>query len=251
MAVLRKQKRSNYTVIDNAVFFDRELSYKAKGLLCQMLSLPDGWAFSIEGLARLATDGKSSVMSALNELKEAGYFYRKQTREGNRISGIEYVISEVKMIDSQVSENQHLENQHLENQALLNTKELSTKKLSTKDIYSGLPDELKIALKDFEAMRKSIKAPMTDRSRKMLLNKLNNLAGDDVAKKVAILDQSTFNNWKGVYELNDVAGSDHKRAGLRETVRTEKVSVGAVPAWFKPIRSAEALSADDGSENDA
>ena len=67
MAILRVNKENNFTVISNAVFMNYDLSYKAKGLLCQMLSLPDGWSFSIEGLTRLASDGKSSVMSALNE----------------------------------------------------------------------------------------------------------------------------------------------------------------------------------------
>lgn len=138
MAILRKHKREHYTIIENAVFMDYELSYKAKGLLCQMLSLPDGWSFSIEGLARLSSDGKASVASALDELKEAGYFSRRQTRSGNRISGIEYVISETKLHDFQELENQELENQDAGNRTQLNTKELSTNKSTTK-VYKFKP----------------------------------------------------------------------------------------------------------------
>ena len=221
MAILRKNKKEKYTVIDNSVFYDYSLSYKAKGLLCQMLSLPDGWSFSIEGLARLSSDGKSSVQSALNELKDAGYFYRKQLRDGNRIKGIEYIISEVKFTDFQVAENQDIENQDIENQSQLNTKELNTKKSNTKDIYSGLPDELKSAIKDFEDMRKRIKAPLSDRARQMLLVKLDKLAGDDTQKKVAILEQSIFNSWKGVFELtNGYSGSNKQRYGVSGKVRT-------------------------------
>lgn len=134
MAVLRKNKKEKYTIIDNAVFMDYNLSYKAKGLLCQMLSLPDGWSWSIEGLTKLSSDGKASVMSALNELKDNGYFYRRQVREGNRISGIEYVISEVKMNDFQDAENQNVENQHAENPPQLNTNKLNTDLLKTKEI---------------------------------------------------------------------------------------------------------------------
>ena len=133
MAILRVNKENNFTVISNAVFMNYDLSYKAKGLLCQMLSLPDGWSFSIEGLTRLASDGKSSVMSALNELKEAGYFYRVQLREGNRISGVEYVISETKLVDFQDAEKQNAEKQNAENPPQLNTKELNTKESSTKN----------------------------------------------------------------------------------------------------------------------
>ena len=132
MAILRKHKREHYTIIENTVFMDYELSYKAKGLLCQMLSLPDGWSFSIEGLARLSSDGKASVASALDELKAAGYFSRRQVRNGNRISGVEYVISETKLHDFQELENQELENQDAGNQPQLNTNKSSTNKSTTK-----------------------------------------------------------------------------------------------------------------------
>lgn len=49
MAVLRKAHKSNFTVIDNQVF-KSNLSLKARGLLCTMLSLPDNWEFSEKGL---------------------------------------------------------------------------------------------------------------------------------------------------------------------------------------------------------
>jgi len=95
MAILRKEKKNNYTAIDNSVFMNYGLSYKAKGLLCQMLSLPDGWSFSIEGLSRLASDGRDSVAATLKELESAGYFRREQARTGGKFQGIEYIISEI------------------------------------------------------------------------------------------------------------------------------------------------------------
>ena len=131
MATLRKNKRSGYTVIDNTVFMDYSISYKAKGLLCQMLSLPDGWNFSIEGLAKLSADGRTSVANALNELQGAGYFRRERVRDGNRISGIEYVISEVKFADFQKAENLHLENLRAEKHQQLNTNKSNTKRSNT------------------------------------------------------------------------------------------------------------------------
>lgn len=105
MAILRKSKRTSYTVIDNAIFRDYGLSYKAKGLLCQMLSLPDGWVWSVEGLARLSSDGKSSITSALNELENAGYFRREQNRNNGKMAGVEYIVSETKMCDFPFAEN--------------------------------------------------------------------------------------------------------------------------------------------------
>lgn len=127
MAVLRKEKREHYTIIDNAIFKDYELSYKAKGLLCQMLSLPDNWEFSIDGLTQLSNDGVSAVRSALDELKEAGYFRREQVRENGKIAKIEYVISEDKKCENLVVENLKQENLKQENRTpnkILKNKEL-------------------------------------------------------------------------------------------------------------------------------
>ena len=136
MAVLRKEKRGNYTVIDNAIFKDYELSYKAKGLLCQMLSLPDSWEFSIEGLATLSTDGISAVRSALDELKTAGYFRREQVRKDGKIAKIEYVISETRNCDFLDVENLKQENLKQENHTQLNTNILKTDSLKPKDIHT-------------------------------------------------------------------------------------------------------------------
>ena len=134
MQILRKIKKNNFTVIDNAIFKDRNLSLKAKGLMCLMLSLPDEWNFSIKGLATLSKDGESAVRSTLNELKREGYFYRKQVRKHGKIYKIEYVISEVKNCDFLDVENQQQENLQQENHTQLNTKESNIEKLNTYSI---------------------------------------------------------------------------------------------------------------------
>lgn len=136
MAILRKAKKDHFTVIDNAVFYDYELTYKAKGLLCQMLSLPDGWQFSIEGLTKLSNDGKSAVTSALNELQEKGYFYRKQLKNEGKFTGVEYIVSETPLSEKPMTENPMTEKPISENPPQLNTNTLSTKPLKTKEIYT-------------------------------------------------------------------------------------------------------------------
>lgn len=138
MQVLRKVKKGNFTVIDNAIFKDRNLSLKAKGLMCLMLSLPDDWNFSIKGLATLSKDGESAIRSTLNELKKEGYFFRKQIRKNGKIARIDYVVSEIKNFDFLVVENQQQENLHQENQAQLNTNTLKTKELNTKKCCSSV-----------------------------------------------------------------------------------------------------------------
>ena len=46
MAVFRVEKSRGYTVMSNHHLRNKELSLKAKGLLSQMLSLPEDWDYS-------------------------------------------------------------------------------------------------------------------------------------------------------------------------------------------------------------
>ena len=53
MSIFRINRNRNYTVMSNFHFKDKRLSLKAKGLLSQMLSLPDNWDYSMNGLAAI------------------------------------------------------------------------------------------------------------------------------------------------------------------------------------------------------
>ena len=74
----------NFTVLHNTMLRDQRLSYKARGLLCYILSMPDNFRFTAELLTRHAPDGRQSVMSGLRELRDAGYLTtrRHQTSDG-------------------------------------------------------------------------------------------------------------------------------------------------------------------------
>lgn len=67
-----------YTVIGNAAAQDSEISWKAKGLLVYLLSLPKDWNIRISELAAHATDGYDSTKRAMDELLAAGYIQRGQ-----------------------------------------------------------------------------------------------------------------------------------------------------------------------------
>ena len=95
MAVIRVEKNKNYTVMSNVHLRDGALTLKAKGLLSLILSLPDDWHYSINGLATLTKEGRAGVMSCLKELEAAGYISRHQLRgEHGRMGQNEYVIYE-------------------------------------------------------------------------------------------------------------------------------------------------------------
>ncbi|MDY4869362.1 MAG: DUF6017 domain-containing protein [Faecalicoccus sp.] len=73
MIVVRNQNNINFTTVDNYFIKDRNLSTKAKGLLIQLLALPDGWIFSKKGIQSIVKEGRDFVENCMAELKENGY----------------------------------------------------------------------------------------------------------------------------------------------------------------------------------
>lgn len=135
---IREKKITNYTVINNTVLRDDRLSYKAKGLMCYMLSLPDDWVIYKTELVHHAKDGIDSVTSAINELKKFGYLVYKRLRNADGTLGdaqytiienpFEKMVSSNKTVESLVNKGVEpktdfpiLDNPIQENPALLNT----------------------------------------------------------------------------------------------------------------------------------
>ena len=116
MAVFRVEKNHNYTVMSNHHLKNKELSLKAKGLLSQMLSLPDDWDYTLAGLARLNREKVDAIRTAIWELEKQGYISRTQTRDANgRMSKTEYIIYETPREISPILENPTTEKPILEN----------------------------------------------------------------------------------------------------------------------------------------
>lgn len=165
MAVFRIEKNKNYTSMANYHFYDKTLSWKAKGILSNMLSLPDDWDYSLAGLSTLSNDGMSATRSAIKELEERGYLIRKPIRRDGKIADWEYLIFEKPQAENQVVENQQVENQQVENRTQLNTNKSSTKESSTN----------KSSTKDTGAKRKRFTPPTLEEVRAYCLERKNNV----------------------------------------------------------------------------
>ena len=131
MAVFRVEKNSGYTVMSNHHLRNRALSLKAKGLLSQMLSLPEDWDYTLQGLARINRESIDAIRQAIRELEQAGYIQRSRERdEKGRLRGADYVIFELPQpVLASVSptlENPTLENPTQENPTLENPMQLNT-----------------------------------------------------------------------------------------------------------------------------
>lgn len=132
MAIFRIERNDNYSTMSNYHFKDKTLSWKAKGLLSNMLSLSPDWDYSLAGLTTLARDGKTATGSALKELEEHGYLIRRAIREKGKIVDWEYIIFEQPQLGIQHTEKPLIEKPKVENQTQLNTnnnKELKNKEL--------------------------------------------------------------------------------------------------------------------------
>ena len=64
MAVFRVERTSDYTVMSNYHLRDKRLSLKAKGLLSQMLSLPEDWDYAFE--TDIPKEGYDAVYGAFH-----------------------------------------------------------------------------------------------------------------------------------------------------------------------------------------
>ena len=95
MAVFRVERNTGYTVMSNHHLRNKELTLKAKGLLSQMLSLPEDWDYTLAGLSHINRESIDAIRTAVWELEKAGYITRRQGRdEKGKMTAIEYTIYE-------------------------------------------------------------------------------------------------------------------------------------------------------------
>ena len=95
MAVFRVEKNKDYTVMSNHHLRNKELTLNAKGLLSQMLSLPENWDYTLAGLSHINKESIDAIRTAVWELEKAGYIKRSQGRdEKGKMTAITYTIYE-------------------------------------------------------------------------------------------------------------------------------------------------------------
>lgn len=116
MAVFRVERNRGYTVMSNHHLRNRDLTLKAKGLLSQMLSLPDNWDYTLAGLSRINRESIDAIRTAVWELEKAGYITRRQGRdEKGKMAAIEYTIYEQPQLENPILENPTTDSPMLEN----------------------------------------------------------------------------------------------------------------------------------------
>lgn len=94
MNKLTIQRNENYTIVSNVALQSKELSWKAKGLLVYLLTLPKDWDVRLSDLENRSTDGRDSTRGAIEELMKARYISRVECVEKGKFMGFDYTVSE-------------------------------------------------------------------------------------------------------------------------------------------------------------
>ena len=145
MVIFRVQKKDNYVVLDKGFLNDNRLSWRAKGLLAYMLSLPNDWLFSISDLAIRSKCGRDTTANIIKELTNAGYIHKEQGRTNIGKFGkmdlllfeapqaapfTENQVTESPLTENPLMENPLTENPLTENPSLLISKSLNNNLLN-------------------------------------------------------------------------------------------------------------------------
>ena len=144
MSVFRVEKNKGYTVMSNHHLRNHALSLKAKGLLSQMLSLPEDWDYTLQGLAQINKESIDAIREAVRELERAGYIKRSRERdERGCLRGTVYTIYEQPHAEptpeeptqeKPTLEKPMLEKPTLENPTQLNTESTKKRKRQSTDL---------------------------------------------------------------------------------------------------------------------
>lgn len=117
--IFRRKITKEFVRIQNDILTNEELSWKAKGLLCFMLSRKDDWNFHKVQVQKYSKDGRDGTISAFNELIKAGYVKQVRKRDDKgKFASFDYYVYDTPFtgspqMDNPLSEKPNMENPHL------------------------------------------------------------------------------------------------------------------------------------------
>lgn len=124
---VEKMKRSGFTIINNGVLNNTQLSWKAKGLFAYLWSQSDSWDFYEVEVLKHSTDGRASLRAGLKELEEHGYLKRYRKRDDKGIlRESKWILSEQPMFDFPKLDKPTLDYPTLDNRTLTSTNQNNT-----------------------------------------------------------------------------------------------------------------------------
>lgn len=213
--------------ITNELIRSESLKANTKILLLVLMTYEnkeDGFAYpSHSRLMKETGLSKITLLKCLNELEEKGHIKRVKEKGVNN----KYYINSSHKISTTENDTSYKndttgshKNDTLQVLYTSNKKEKEKNKTNLDKIIEAYTenDSLKETIKDFIKMRKTIKKPVTDRSLKLTLNKLDQYGRNDL-EKIEILENSIMNCWQGVFELK------HKKEPIAVGPKNKNIKV--------------------------
>ena len=227
--IIKSGRKQSFTVLYKSAIEDKRLPLDARGLLAIMVGLPEGWQYSVKGLAAYVGVSKDTIRRLLGKLEEVGYLTREQTHDENgHFAGNVYVLQdEAPPLSGNTDdgksplsekpddgENRQREKPSSGFPTQINNKLIKEEKKQTPIApaevekcvvdYCGEDDELRYAIMGLLENRAKLnrqKTVKTERAMNGILRKLDELSGGRRELKLALLEKAISMNWLTVYEL--------------------------------------------------
>ena len=215
---IKSGRRKHFTVLYKSAIEDKRLPLDARGLLAIMVGLPEGWQYSVKGLAAYVGVSKDTIRRLLEKLEKVGYLTREQTHDENgHFAGNVYVLQDEAPPLSENTDNGETRQRGKPSSGFptqISTKGTKNRKRKTPiapaeveklvEKYCGGDDELREAIMGLLENRAKLnrqKTVKTERAMNGILRKLDELSGGRRELKLALLDKAISMNWLTVYEL--------------------------------------------------
>jgi hypothetical protein len=152
--IIKSKLTEKFTTIPNSVLNNPNLSWKAKGILCKLLSNKSDWAVYKSQLQQFSTDGRDSTTAGFNELIDKGYIVAiRRHNDKGQFAGYDYVVYDEPIAEQPITDNPLTVKPSLINTNLINTKEINTNIyniLSKSELQSKLCRELNLTTKQLK-----------------------------------------------------------------------------------------------------
>lgn len=241
---VEKMKRNGFTIINNGVLNNTQLSWKAKGLFAYLWSQSDSWDFYEVEVLKHSTDGRASLRAGLKELEEHGYLKRYRNRDDKGIlRESKWILSEQPMFDFPKLDKPTLDYPTLDNRTLTSTNQNNTNLNNTNLNEDAVVDTSLVNIEDQQKQTTDCGgfAKVVD-FYKTNFGLLNSYMAEEL--------RQTYDEWSSQSEEPGGIIIKAMQIALAKNVRNWKFVCGVLRQWegkARTLADAEALEAEHGN----
>ena len=92
MPKLRMKRDKGFTLINNTILRNKKIGSSPRGVYVTMMSMADGWNFTVRGLASIMGEGVTKISTAMHVLEDEHYLKRVRVYEKGKIVDWDYYL---------------------------------------------------------------------------------------------------------------------------------------------------------------